>query len=425
MFNKIKTIFTDKTIRNRILFVLAILIIFRALSAIPVPGVNVQAIKALVDGNNFLQVLNLFSGGGLSALSILMLGVGPYITASIVIQLLTMVFPRMKELQQEEGAIGRRKLSQYSRLLTIPVAFIQTFGIVTLITRQSPEVFAGLTSFGFIQISIIVVASSMLLMWIGERLTEYGIGNGISLIITMGIIASLPQNVSRILATYDPSQALMFIGITLMSILVIAFIISITEAERPIEINYARQARSFATQGASGSHKTYLPIKLNQAGVMPIIFAVTLLMFPTFLGNILTLSANANMQSIGRFISIWSQNAWVHGIAYFVLVFLFTYFYTAVTFDPKQMSENLQKQGAFVSGIRPGDSTMDYLSRIVTRTTFIGALFLALIAILPSVVQGFTNVASIRIGGTGILIVISTLIDVVKKINAQLSMREY
>lgn len=425
MLNKLKSIFNEKTIRNRILFILGILILFRALATIPVPGVNVQAIKALVEGNNFFQVLNLFSGGGLSSLSILMLGVGPYITASIVIQLLTMVFPRMKELQQEEGAIGRKKLSQYSRLLTIPIAFIQTFGIVTLITRQSPEVFAGLTTFGFMQIAVIVVASSMLLMWIGERLTEYGIGNGISLIITIGIISALPQNLSRLLATYDPTQLPIFVAMTILLIAIIALIIYITEAERPIEINYARQARSISTQGASGTHKTYLPIKLNQAGVMPIIFAITLLMFPSFLGNVMTLSGNMMIQNAGRFISLWSQNQWVHGIAYFLLVFLFTYFYTAVTFDPKQMSENLQKQGAFVSGIRPGDSTMDYLSRIVTRTTFIGATFLAFIAILPNVVQGFTGIAAISIGGTGILIVIATLIDVIKKINAGLSLREY
>lgn len=427
MLNKIKSIFSDKSIRNRILFVLAILVVFRALSSIPVPGVNVQAIKALVDGNSFFQVLNLFSGGGLSALSILMLGVGPYITASIVIQLLTMVFPRMKELQQEEGAAGRQKLSQYSRLLTIPIAFIQTFGIVTLITRQSPEVFASLTTFGFAQIAIIVVASSILLMWIGERLTEFGIGNGISIIITVGIIAALPQSLSRILSTYtyDQSQLFLYIFLALISVGIIALIIYITEAERPIEVNYARQARSLATQGASGSHKTYLPIKLNQAGVMPIIFAITILMFPSFLGNIMILSGNEFVQNIGRFISIWSQNPWSYGIVYFALVFLFTYFYTAVTFDPKQMAENLQKQGAFVSGIRPGDSTMDYLSRIVTRTTFIGATFLACIAVLPNVVQGFTGITSVSIGGTGILIVISTLIDVIKKINAQLSMREY
>lgn len=425
MLNKIKSIFSDKLIRNRILFVLAILIVFRALSTIPVPGVNVDAIKALVDGNSFFQVLNLFSGGGLSALSILMLGVGPYITASIVIQLLTMVFPRMKELQQEEGAEGRKKLSQYSRLLSVPIAFMQTFGIVTLITRQSPEVFGGLTAFGFAQIAIIVVASSIFLMWIGERLTEFGIGNGISIIITIGIIAALPQTVSRIWSTYDSTQLPLFIGIGILLISIIALIIYITEAERPIEVNYARQARSLATQGASGSHKTYLPIKLNQAGVMPIIFAITILMFPSFLGNIMILSSNDIIQNIGRFISIWSQNSWAHGIIYFLLVFLFTYFYTAVTFDPKQMSENLQKQGAFVSGIRPGDSTMDYLSRIVTRTTFIGATFLACIAVLPNIVQGFTGIASISIGGTGILIVISTLIDVIKKINAQLSMREY
>jgi preprotein translocase subunit SecY len=425
MLNKIKSIFSDKLIRSRILFVLATLVIFRALSTIPVPGVNVDAIKALVDGNSFFQVLNLFSGGGLSALSILMLGVGPYITASIVIQLLTMVFPRMKELQQEEGAEGRKKLSQYSRLLSVPIAFMQTFGIVTLITRQSPEVFGGLTTFGFAQIAIIVVASSLLLMWIGEILTEYGIGNGVSIIITIGIIAALPQTVSRIWSTYDSSQLPLFVAMGILLIAIIALIIYITEAERPIEVNYARQARSLATQGASGSHKTYIPIKLNQAGVMPIIFAITMLMFPTFLGNILVLSSNEIIQNIGRFVTIWSQNPWVYGIVYFSLVFLFTYFYTAVTFDPKQMSENLQKQGAFVSGIRPGEPTMDYLSRIVTRTTFIGATFLACIAVLPNVVQGFTGIATISIGGTGILIVISTLIDIIKKINAQLSMREY
>lgn len=425
MFNKIKSIFADKSIRNRILFCLAILILARGLATIPVPGVNVQAIKSMVEGNNFLQILNLFSGGGLSALSILMLGVGPYITASIIIQLLTMISPRMKELQQEEGAIGRKKLSQYSRLLTIPVAFIQTFGLITLITKRSPEVFSGLTTFGFIQIAIIVVASSILLMWIGERLTEFGIGNGISLIITIGIISAIPQGLSRIWATYDSSQALMFVGIAILFIVIIALIIYITEAERPIEINYARQARSLATQGASGTHKTYLPIKLNQAGVMPIIFALTLLMFPSAIGSILSLSSVTFLQDAGRFITLWSQNQLVYGIVYFVLVFLFTYFYTAVTFDPKQMSENLQKQGAFVSGIRPGDSTMEYLSRIVTRTTFIGALFLGIIAILPNLVQGFTNIASVRIGGTGILIVIATLIDMMKKVNAQLSMREY
>ena len=425
MFNKIKSIFGDKSIRNRILFCLAVLILARGLATIPVPGVDVQAIRNLVEGNNFLQVLNLFSGGGLSALSILMLGVGPYITASIIIQLLTMVFPRMKELQQEEGAQGRKKLSQYSRLLTIPVAFIQTFGLITLITRQSPEVFAGLTTFGFIQMSIIVVASSILLMWIGERLSEFGIGNGISLIITIGIISAIPQSLSRIWSTYDASQAFMFIAIAILFVVIIALIIYITEAERPIEINYARQARSLATQGASGTHKTYLPIKLNQAGVMPIIFAITLMMFPTFIGNILSLSSVTFIHDAGSFITLGSQNQLVYGIIYFALVFLFTYFYTAVTFDPKQMAENLQKQGAFVSGIRPGDSTMDYLSRIVTRTTFIGALFLAFIAILPNVVQSFTNIASVSIGGTGILIVIATLIDMIKKINAQLSMREY
>ncbi len=425
MLSKLKTLFTEKTIRNRVLFCLGILAIFRALSTIPVPGVNTLALERFIGDNSFFQVINLFSGGGLSSLSILMLGLGPYITASIVIQLMTMVFPKMKQLQQEEGAAGRQKLSQYSRLLTVPLAFIQTFALVSIISKQSPDVFGSLSSFGFMQIAIIVVASSVFLMWLGERLTEFGIGNGSSLIIATGIIAALPQTISRLISTYDPSQLLGLIGIVIAIIVAIIAIVYVTEAERPIEVTYARQARSLATQGATGSSKTYMPIRLNQAGVMPIIFAVTLLMFPTFIGNLLSGSEVETLKSIGTFIVRWLQNAWIRGALYFLLVFFFTYFYTAITFDPKMISENLQKSGAFVPGIRPGDSTIEYLSRIVTRTTLVGATFLGLIAILPSIVQGLTGVASISIGGTGVLIVVSTIIDIVKKVDAQIGMREY
>lgn len=425
MLSKLKTLITEKTIRNRILFCLGILAIFRALSTIPVPGVNTLALERFIGDNSFFQVLNLFSGGGLSSLSILMLGLGPYITASIVIQLMTMVFPKMKQLQQEEGAAGRQKLSQYSRMLTVPLAFIQTFALVSIISKQSPDVFGSLSSFGFMQIGIIVVASSVLLMWLGERLTEFGLGNGASLIIAVGIIAALPQTVSRVFSTYDSSQALTLIGIVVLTVLAIAAIVYITEAERPIEVTYARQARSIGSQGATGTNKTYMPIRLNQAGVMPIIFAVTLLMFPTFIGNIMAGSSVEVIKNIGTFIARWFQNPWVNGSLYFILVFFFTYFYTAITFDPKLISENLQKSGAFVPGVRPGDSTIDYLSRIVTRTTLVGAVFLGVIAILPAVVQGFTGIASLSVGGTGVLIVVSTIIDIVKKVDAQIGMREY
>ncbi len=425
MLSKLKFIFTDKTLRNRVLACLGVLAIFRALSAIPVPGVNTDALQAVLGENSFFQVLNLFSGGGLSSLSILMLGVGPYITASIIIQLLTMVFPKMKQLQQEEGTAGRQKISQYSRLLTIPLALVQTFALVSLISRQSPQVFGELTSFAFLQIAIIVVASSVLLMWLGERLSEYGLGNGISLIIAGGIIASMPQSISRIWATFDATQAPGFIAILAVAIAAIWLIVFVTEAERPIEVTYARQARSLSTQGAGGSSKSYMPIRLNQAGVMPIIFALTLLMFPTFIANFISGSSVEILRNIGLFVTRWMQNGWVYGILYFVLVFVFTYFYTAITFDPKQIAENLQKQGAFVPGIRPGDQTVDYMSRIVTKTTFIGALFLGIVAILPSVIQGLTGINSIKIGGTGILIVVSVVIEVLKKIDAQVGMRQY
>lgn len=425
MLSKLKFLFTEKALRNRVLFCLGILAIFRALSTIPVPGVNVVALQSYLGDNSFFQVLNLFSGGGLSSLSILMLGVGPYITASIVIQLLTMVFPKMKQLQQEEGAAGRQKLSQYSRLLSVPLALIQTFALVTLISRQSPEVFGTLTSFGFIQIAIIVVAASVFLMWLGERLTEFGLGNGVSLIIATGIIAALPQNVSRIYSTFDATQAPTLIAIIVAIVLAIAAIVFITEAERPIEVTYARQARSLATQGNSGSTKSYIPIRLNQAGVMPIIFALTILMIPTFVANFMANAGTEWVRAVGVFVVKWMADAWVYGILYFFLVFVFTYFYTAITFDPKQISENLQKQGAFLPGIRPGEQTMGHLAKIVTRTTLIGALFLGIIAVLPSVVQGLTGIKTITIGGTGILIVVATVIEIIKKIDAQIGMRQY
>ena len=425
MLTKLKTIFTEKTIRNRVFFILGMLIVFRALSAIPVPGVNTLALEQFLGDNSFFQVLNLFSGGGLSSLSILMLGVGAYITASIIIQLMTMVFPKMKELQQEEGAAGRQKLSQYSRMLTVPLALIQTFSLVAIIGKQSPEVFGTLSPFGFIQIGIIVVGASMLLMWIGERLTEFGIGNGISLIIATGIISAFPQAASRIIATYDPSQAPTLLAIAALIVLAIAAIIYITEAERLVEVTYARQARSAGSYGSTGTQNSYIPIRLNQAGVMPIIFALTLLMFPTFIANFMKTSSFEVINNIGSFLSVWLQNGWVYGILYFLLVFFFTYFYTAITFDPKKISENLQRSGAFVPGIRPGDATIDYLSKIVTRTTLVGALFLGLIAVLPNIVQSFTGIASITVGGTGVLIVVSTIIDIIKKTDAQIGMREY
>lgn len=425
MLSKLKTIFTEKTIRNRVFFMLGMLIVFRVLSTIPVPGVNTLALERFLGDNSFFQVLNLFSGGGLSSLSILMLGIGPFITASIIMQLLTMVFPRMKEMQTEEGQAGRQKLSQYSRMLTVPLALVQTFALVSVISKQSPDVFGVLSAFGFIQIAVIVVGASILLMWIAERLTEFGIGNGSSLIIAAGIISGFPQSVSRIISTYDATQAPTLIGIIVLIVLAIAAIIYVTEAERLIEVTYARQARSLSTQGASGSQTSYIPIRLNQAGVMPIIFALTLLMFPSFIANVMATSSVEVIKQIGSFIVVWMAHPLVYGVLYFILVFFFTYFYTAITFDPKKISENLQRGGAFIPGIRPGDATVDHLSRIVTRTTLVGALFLGLIAVLPSLVQNFTGIASITVGGTGILIVVSTIIDIIKKTDAQIGMRQY
>jgi preprotein translocase subunit SecY len=421
ILQKIKVVFTDKTLRRRVLIVLAAIVVFRLLAAIPVPGIDANRLAAFLANNQFLGVLNIFSGGGLSNLSIIMLGVGPYITASIILQLMTMMIPRLKQLYQEEGEIGRKKFAQYSRLLTVPLAALQGFSLMTILSRQgilvSPDIFHT-----FVTLSVII-AGSLLLMWIGELATEFGIANGVSLIIFAGIIAAIPQHVSQFLFTFDPSQIPQYILFLLIGILIIFGVVIVSEAERPIPVTYAR--RVTATGRSTGGVSTYLPIRVNQAGVMPIIFALSLLLIPQLLGTILSNMANGTLQSIGHTLALFTQNSWWYALAYFILVFIFTYFYTAITFEPQQLAENLQKGGAFVPGIRPGHDTELYVGNIVSRVTFVGALFLGVIAILPFIMQKITGITSMAIGGTALLIVVSVVLDFLKKIEAQLSMREY
>ncbi|MEK9181742.1 MAG: preprotein translocase subunit SecY [Patescibacteria group bacterium] len=418
--NKIKLIWTDPTLRKRVFFVLFILVVFRLLSAIPIPGIDAVALNRFLSNNQFFGILNIFSGGGLSNLSIIMLGVGPYITGSIIMQLLTIMVPALKRIYHEEGEAGRKRFTQYSRLLTIPLAAIQGFALLAILESQG--ILLNLTAFDRLTNLFIVVAGSVFLMWIGELVSEFGIGNGVSLIIFAGIVSTLPSTVSQFIFTFDASQVPLYLVFLVASVLVIAGIVLVTEAERPIPVTYAKRVRGMKMYGGGS---TYLPLRVNQAGVIPIIFALSILLFPQMIGTFLSRFSNTILVKISSVLVSFSQTSLLYAVLYFILVFLFTYFYTAVTFDPEALSTNLQKNGAFIPGIRPGASTSAYISNVLTRITLLGAVFLGFIAILPLVMTRITGIASLALGGTSILIVVSVVLDLLKKVDAQVSMREY
>lgn len=413
-------IFNDKTLRNRVLFVLGALFIFRLLSGIPIPGIDTARLQIFLDNNQFLGVMNVFSGGGLSHLSILMLGVGPYITASIIMQLLTMMSPRLKAMYQEDGEIGRKKFTQLSRMITIPLALVQGFSLLLVLKNQG--ILGDISILGMVTNLAVVTAGSMLIMWIGELISEFGIGNGVSLIIFAGIVANIPKELSQFLFTFDVANLPLYILLVVFGLLVIAGVVIVSEAERPIPVTYAKQVRG---DHVAGGTQTYLPLRVNQAGVIPIIFALSILLFPQLIGNALAGMTNPILLSISHGLLWFVANTWLYSLVYFIFVFLFTYFYTAVTFDPDQLATNLQKNGAFIPGIRPGPATRDFISVILNRVTLIGAVFLGLIAVMPLIIQAITGITAFSIGGTALLIVVSVVLDLIKKVDAQLSMREY
>ena len=418
--DKIALIFKDRELRKKILFVLGVLLVFRIVASMPIPGVDPVRLQQLFENNQFLGLLNLFSGGALDNLSIVMLGVGPYITASIIMQLLTMIFPRLKEMYQEEGEAGRKKFNQYSRLLTVPLALIQGFSL--LVVLRNSGIIGQLDLLSRMENLAVIVAGSIFLMWLGELISEYGIGNGISILIFAGIVSGIPSGMQQYFLSYDPSQIPIIAAFLLAAIAIIAGVVIISEGERPIPVSYAKRVRGMRVYGGVSTH---LPLRVNQAGVIPIIFALSILLFPQMIINFTAQSANVILRTVSSAILGFLSSSIFYGVAYFILVFLFTYFYTAVTFDPDQISSNLQKQGAFVPGIRPGRPTSDYLSKILTRITLVGALFLGAIAVLPIATQAATGVQALTIGGTGLLIVVSVVLETVKQVEAQLVMREY
>lgn len=413
---KAKIAFTDPVIRKRILYTLGGLFLFRVLAAVPAPGIGEANLAPFFESNQFLGLLNIFSGGGLSSVSIVMLGIGPYITAAIIMQLMTVMSPKLKSLYHDEGQAGKRQFTQYSRLLTVPLGAIQAFGFLTLLQNQG--IIAGLGWFEFLVNVIVITAGGVLLMWIGELITEFGVGNGISLLIFAGIVAQLPSAISQLMVTYTASQLPLYLGFVAVSAVIVYGIVVVTEAVRPVPITYSRQRG----QGG-GDVSSYLPLKVNQAGVMPIIFALSIMLFPQMIINFMGAAPNAG-GFIGFLQSIYESDV-LYASIYFVLVFLFTFFYTAITFEPDSVAENLQKSGAFIPGVRPGESTRQHIARILSRVTFSGAVFLGLIAILPIIMQQVTGVSTLAIGGTALLIVVAVLVDLIKRLDGQIAMRQY
>ena len=421
-FQKLLLILKDKQLRNKILFVLALLAVSRLAANIPIPGIDLENLKNFFGQNEFFGLLNIFVGGAFSNLSIVMLGLGPYITSTIIIQLLTMIFPALEKMYKEEGEAGRAKFNHYGRILAVPLAVLQAYAMLMLF--QSQKAIAHLSNLQMITSIITITGGALFLMWLGELITEKGIGNGVSILIFAGIVADTPSQIRQILLSWDSSKTVPYIAFFAIALVIIAGVVLVTEAKRNIPINYAKRVRGNKMYGGGSS---YLPINLNPAGVIPIIFALSILMFPTMIANFLANGGVSFMAGAAKAVSLFLKNVWVNGSLFFILVFLFTFFYTAVTFDPKSIATNLQKMGGFVPGIRPGESTAKFLQKILYRTLFIGALSLSLIAVMPSIIQGITGVVAFQflIGGTAILIVVSVVLDIWRQVKAQMEMRDY
>ena len=420
-FDKFTQIFKIPDLRKKILFVLMVFAIFRVMANIPIPGISAENIKNFFNQFQMFGLLNAFTGGALDNLSIIMLGLGPYITATIIFQLLTMIFPQLEKIYKEEGEAGRQKFNQYCRIATVPLAALQAFAMLNLFQRQG--VIGNLTPSILLTSIATITAGALFLMWLGELISERGIGNGVSLLIFAGIIADFPNSLRQLLVGYDPSKILSYLLFFGTSLVVIAGVVLINEARRNIPVSYAKRVRGARMYGGAS---TYLPLSINPAGVIPIIFALSILMIPGMVGNFLA-GSSGSIGHIAKSVADFFQSPWVYGILYFILVVVFTFFYTAVTFDPKAISQNLQKMGGFIPGIRPGESTAKFMYYILNRVLLIGALFLGTIAVMPSIVQGVTNIQQFRflVGGTSLLIVVSVVLETVRQIKAQLQMREY
>ena len=421
ILNPIISAFRIPELRRKLIITVIIIVIFRIVAHIPVSGIDLRALQALFSSNQFLGLLDIFSGGTLANFSVISLGLNPYINASIIIQLLTMIMPKL-EAMQKEGEYGRQIINQYTRYLTVPLAFLQAIGMFVLLQNQGI-----LAQVSPIQLAAIVVgmsAGTVFLMWLGELITEYGIGNGISLIIFAGIVSRIPIVLSQTASILDQSQTLNILLFGSLSILVIAGVVFINEGRRQITVQYAR--RFIGGREAGGGAQTYLPLRVNQAGVIPIIFAVSLVLVPSFAGSFLTQQTQPQLAFLGRLmVTHFDPASLTYNFVYFLLVCGFTFFYTAIIFNPTKVADEIKKYGGFIPGIRPGSQTASFLNYIMVRITLAGALFLGVIAILPSIAASVTGIETLILGGTGLLIVVSVIMDTAKQFESKLIERSY
>jgi len=428
MWETLKKIYYNRDLRKRILYTLGLLIVFRLAAHIPVPGVNLENLRSFFSRNQIFGLLDMFSGGAMSSFSIVMMGVAPYINAAIIMQLLTMISPRLEALSKE-GEQGQRVINKYTRLLTVPLAALQSFGMIRLLQSQSEKglaIIGHLAPFQFVTIIITIAAGTVFLMWLGELMTENGIGNGISLIITTGILARLPLQAVRMFTSAISSvDYLKYFAFLVLALFIIFGVVIVVEAQRNIPVSYAKRIRG---QRMYGGVSTYLPLRVNQGGVIPIIFAMSLMMFPGVIARFFTTAKTSWIaQAASALERVFKPETIIYAVLYFLLVIGFNYFYTAIVFNPEHIAENLQKQGGFIPGLRPGPQTVVYLNKLSNRIMLAGGVFLGIIAILPFVVQRMTGIGTMLdiIGGTGLLIVVSVALETIEQIKAQLIMRSY
>lgn len=420
LLSPIIQIFKTPDLRRKLLMTLMILAVFRFIAHVPAPGVDRVKLKELFTSSELLGVLDVFSGGTLANFSIMALGVNPYINASIIFQMLMMVVPSLEALSKE-GEYGRDRINMMTRFLTVPLALVQALGMIALLRGQN--ILLSTRPLEILGMTTTIVAGSMLLMWLGELITRYGIGNGISVVIFAGIIGRLPVVFLQTASVIETLTAQSVIVFGLLSVMVIAGVITIDEATRKLSVHYARRVRGSTIVGGQSTH---LPLRLNHAGVIPIIFAVSLVLLPGMAGRFLSSVPNPAVSSVATTLStLFVPDSWVYNITYFLLVVGFTYFYTAVVFDPAKVADEIRKHGGFLPGIRPGKPTAEYLSHILSRITLAGALFLGIIALLPSFAQRTTGISQLTIGGTGILIVVSVILEITKQIQATVVTRSY
>lgn len=421
MWKKLQQIWQLQDLRNKILFVLAMLVIFRIAGHIPIPGVDLENLRLFFRSNQILGLMNVFSGGTMENFSVVALGVAPYITSSIIFQLLTMIVPKLEELSKE-GEYGRQKINQYTRILTVPLAALQAYAMILLLRQSSRPIITDFSPLSLATTIITVMAGTIFLMWIGELISEKKIGNGISLLIFAGIIASLPTAVSQAWLTFDSATVANWVLYAAIALVTVIGVVIITQGTRNVPVSYAKQIRGMRMYGGTSS---YLPLRVNMAGVIPIIFAISIILFPSMVAQFFLRAKTPLVAALAQKTLELFQNQLFYGMVYFFLVVAFTYFYTAIIFRPDQIAEHLQKQGGFIPGIRPGNPTVQYLGKTINRVILAGALFLGVLAVLPLGIQELTGTRALTIGGTSLLIVVSVVIETVEQIESQLLMREY